>query len=288
MLVKQTFLFIVFALFFSSCAFRRAERFAYANMPVNVLYAKNKGDVKLTGYQFSDAKGENKGFAIQTGYAITKHVAIIAAYKTKNESQKYAYDSTRYSGSLNSIVQTNIFNSSSILYKRNATELAIGYFGKLENKGILTYNMYLGCTFLNNKIQDNGLDSVDNTYNRFHNTKANKYFAQGSIHLMPASTFHLSFGATLSSLHFSSVQTNYQKEELEYFYLDKIGYKSFTFFEPFINLQLSIPPISFIKFDCQLSLANNFQPNLPKAKTLSAAVGATVEIHSLMHFIKKH
>ncbi len=288
MLVKQTFLFIVVALFFSSCAFRRAERFAYANMPVNVLYAKNKGDAKLTGYQFSDAKGENKGFAIQTGYAITKHVAIIAAYKTKNESQKYAYDSTRYSGSLNSIVQTNIFNSSSILYKRNATELAIGYFGKLDNKGILTYNMYLGCAFLNNKIQDNGLDSIDNAYNRFHITKANKYFVQGSIHIMPSSVIHLSFGATLSSLHFSSVQTNYQKEELEYFYLNKIDKNSFVFFEPFVNIQLGIPKFSFLKFDTQLSLANNFQYNLPKAKTLSAAAGLTLEINGLMKFIKKH
>jgi len=290
MLVKQTFLFIVVALFFSSCALRRAERFAYANTPANIFYAKQKGDAKLTGYQFSDAKGENKGFAIQTGYAITKHIAVIASYETKNESQNYPYDSIRYyrQGFFGATVQTNIFNSSSVLYKRKATEFAIGYLGRLENVGILTYNVYIGCAFLNNQFQDSGLDSQNNLYNRFHNTKANKYFVQSSVHIMPSSVIHLSFGATLSSLHFSSIQTNYQQDELEYFYLNKIDKNSFVFFEPFVNIQLGIPKFSFLKFDTQLSLANNFQYNLPKAKTLSAAAGLTLEINGLMKFIKKH
>jgi hypothetical protein len=274
---------MIVGILFSSCRFERAHRTIYASQAANINYFKQKGDSKITGYYSGDGNAKNDGFNIQTGYALSNHLAIMAAYTNKQEYREYRYDSIRFHRQFfNSIVQTNIFDSSVIHYRRNTFEIGVGYFFPLDHKKTVTYNLYSGVSFGKFFIDDAGLDSNNNKYSRFYDAKSARYFIQGNFNFMPYDFFHVSTGGKFSFLNFRSINTSYEGSELYYFYLDKIDNKTFFLWEPFFNIQITPPKYSWIKIDGQLSFTSKLDYEYPKVRTFNGSFGLTIEINKLL------
>lgn len=265
-------LLLIAVTLFSSC-FKRSTRSVYASQAANINYFKEKGESKITGYYSGDGDSKNDGFNIQGGYALTNHLALMGAYTYKRELSTNGFDSVRYHGD----VETNIFDSSVIHYKRNTLELGIGYFVPLNRRRTITFNLYSGIALGKYSFDDAGLDSNKNNYNRFYNNKVTKYFVQGSFNFMPVDAVHFSIGQKISLLNYHSINTSYASSELSYFYLDKMNNRNFTIWEEFFNLQIAIPKVPWIMLDGQISFANKLLPGYPKVRTFNGSIGLTIE-----------
>ncbi len=278
--MKLLYLLLMFCIVSTSCKVERASRFVYASQAANVNYFTKKGDAKITGYYSGDGKEENGGVNVQAGYAISNHIAIMASYTNKWETQTYRYDSVRFSfrGNID-IVETNIFDSSVIKYKRNNFEISIGYFVPLNKKKTTTYNVYVGTILGKFSIYDIGLDSNNKQYTKYYDAKPTKYFLQGSFNFMPSKNFHCSIGGNFSLLNFKSINTTYKTSELNYFYLDRIERNTLLLWEPYFNMQFRVPKYPWLKIDTQFSTtATSFGYNYPKAKTFNASIGLTIQL----------
>jgi hypothetical protein len=270
-------LLIIAVTLFSSC-FKRSSRSVYASQAANINYFKQKGDSKLTGYYSGDGNKKNDGFNIQAGYAISNHLALMAAYTYQQQHQVSGFDSINiYGGGIFGYDQVNIFDSSVVHYKRNTEELAVGYFFPLNHHKTVTYNLYAGVSLEKMSIADAGLDLNRINYTRFYDVKMTKYFVQGSFNFMPIDLVHFSIGGKISFLNYYSVNTSYDSSELSYFYLDKMTNKTFALWEPYFNLQFALPKYPWIKVDGQLSLTTGFHTEYPKVRTCNLSIGITIE-----------
>lgn len=271
-------LLILAVTLFSSCI-QRAHRYVYASQAANINYFKQKGDSKITGYYSGDGNKKNDGLNIQAGYALTNHIALMAAYTHQQQHQVAGFDSINiYGGGIFGYVQTNIFDSSVVHYKRNTVELAAGYFFPLNHQKTVTYNLYGGVSFGKMSIADAGLDLNRMNYTRFYDVNLTKYFLQGSFNIMTINDLvHFSAGGKISFFNYHSFNTSYDSSELNYFYLDKINNKTFAIWEPFFNLQFSLPQYPWIKVDGQLSLTSGFRAEYPKVRTFNGSIGLTIE-----------
>jgi hypothetical protein len=265
-----------------SCGFQRASRYVYASQAADIPYFKEKGDTKLTGYYSGDGSKKNDGYNIQGAYAFTNHWAVTAAWSAKKENQKYQFDSVRYHWDfLDPLAETNIFDSSVIKYNRKFFEFGLGYFVPLDKEKIITYNLYAGVALGKFGINDTGLDSATNNYTRFYTAKMTKWWLQGSFNFLPTAGLNFSVGGRFTLLHYGPASTSYSDMELDYFYLDKINNKSFLFWEPFINFQLGVPGLQWIKIDGQVSLDTKLGTTYPKVKTYNNSIGLTFDISNI-------
>ncbi len=265
---------------FSSCRLQRANRSVYAAQASNVPYFNEKGDAKLTGYYSGDDKPKNGGYNLQGAYAVTDRLVILAAYTRKHETQEYNYDSLRFSsGFFNGNVQTNIYDSSLINYKRNSFEVGAGYIFPLNSKKTVTYNLYAGASFGNFTMDDKGFDSVNHPYARYYTAKTLKPWLQGAFNFMfPDASVNFSVGGKWSLLRFSQQGTSYTAHELNYLYLDKINNKSFFMWEPYINLQAGVPRCPWAKIELQAAFCNYLGDNYPKVRGYSGSIGLTFSL----------
>jgi len=269
---------LIFAVtLFSSC-WKPAYRNIYASQAANINYFKQKGDSKITGYYSGDGKSKNDGYNIQGGYALTNHLALMAAYTFKQEHQLYRYDSVRiHPNGFLGTYESNIFDSSVIHYKRNTFELGLGYILPLNHRKTITYNLYLGISEGKYFLDDAGLDAKNKNYNRFYDNKITKYFVQSSFNFMPIDLVHFSVGGKVSFLNYHSIKTSYDSSELSYFYLDKMTGKTFTFWEPYFNLQFALPQYPWIKVDSQISFCSLLSVAYPRVRILNCSIGLTIE-----------
>ncbi len=262
----------------SSCTVERAKRYVYASQAANNPFFKQKGDSKITGYYSGDGNEKNDGLNVQGAYAISNNLIVAAAYGFKKETQKYSYDSIRFyrSGLFGGYLEANIYDSSVINYKRDFFEFGLGYILPLNKKKTTSYNLYAGVALGNFSASDAGLDSTSKNYTRYYNAKTTKWYLQGSLNVMESEYFYFSVGGKLSILKYNSINTSYTTGELDYFYLNKIDGKSFSFLEPFINVQLGTPKLKWIKVDGQFSFSTKMPNAYPQIKTFNASIGLTL------------
>jgi len=286
---SYNWLFLI-SLLFCSCIFHPANRYVYAAQPANVPYFKQKGDAKITGYSSdgTDFTQKDGGTSIQGAYAVSNHWAITAAFNHWKQKQVYYYDSSRYYSSFSQgYVRTNVFDSSLINYKNNTFELGGGYYTALNKKKTITYNLYGGVAIGKYAINDAGLDSNNKNYTRFNTNNVTKWYLQGAFNFMPSPYFYCSIGGNFSVLNFSSKNTTYSNQELEYFYLNKINNKSFFMWEPYFNMQIGVPKINWVKLDMQLSWSTGFSRiDYPKVRTFIGSIGGTINIGEALRKVK--
>jgi hypothetical protein len=285
-MTKQLTNILVFAVvivLITSCRVERARRYVYATEPANNPFFKKKHDGKIAGYYYGDGKQENDGISVQGAYAITDRLVVAASYSSKKETQTYNYDSFRisYNGFWRGSIETNIYDSSVIKYQRNFYDIAFGYIIPLDKSKMFTYNIYGGLAFGKFSANDNGLDSIGIKYNRYYNANMLKWYLQGAFNFMPIEEFKIAVGGKFTFLNYRNIHTSYQTSELSYFYLDKINGNSLFFLEPYVCVQIGFPKLNWLKIDGQVALSSALPENYPKAKTLSASVGLSVDISKL-------
>jgi hypothetical protein len=275
----------VVALLLVGCSIEKAPRYIYSATPANLNNFTKKGESKLNAIYFGDGKPENGGVQIQAAYAFSNHWAAMASYANKWEMQTERYDTNRfYRNGLFSgpIVETNVFDSSVIMYKRFNYELGLGYFYHIGNSNKTIFYVYGGLGFGKQTMTDKGLDSNNIAYARYYNGNTTNYFLQFGYDVCASDNFCFSIGNKLTKSLFKQSNTNYTKQELAYFYLDKTENNSLIFWEPYINFQLGLPRYNWVKLDIQTLLSgSNLGYNYPKANKLSLSIGLSFDISKL-------
>jgi hypothetical protein len=277
--------FTVVILLLTSCRVERAARYIYSTTPANVNNFTKKGESKLNATYFGDGKSENGGVQMQAAYAFSNHWAAMASYTNKWERQAERYDTTRFyrerlfSGS---IIETNVFDSSVIMYKRLNYELGLGYFYHIGNSNKTIFYVYGGLGFGKQTMTDNGLDSNSIAYSRYYSGNITNYFLQFGYNLRASDNFCFSIGNKLTTSFFKQTSITYSKQEAEYFYLDKVDNNSLFIWEPYLNVQFGLPKYQWVKLDMQMLLSgSNLGYNYPKANNVSMSIGLSFDISKM-------
>lgn len=268
-----------------SCGLQKANRYSNAAQPNNINYFTQKGNAKITGYYSGDGNDRSDGFNISAAYALTNHVAIMAAYNYKRENQIYNYYPLVTTNPFIYPVPPayiNCFDSSVIDYKRQNIEIGIGYFIPLNKKKTVTYNIYGGMALGRFVIDDRGLDSSAKNYSRYYSNTNARYFLQGYFNFLTSETFKFSIGGKIYSMQYKQGSSNYSLQELNFFYLDKIQSNNVVYWEPYWAFQLSPAKWKAIKMDFQISVLTANPTYYPKIHDFNISIGLTTDIHLLL------
>lgn len=222
-------------------------RYVYSPPPATITYFKEKGDNQLSASISSGPNDQyrvgnfkyNSGYDIQAGYAFTNHWYVAGSYFNRKEGES-AND------------YGNIFDTSTIKYKRNIVEFGSGYILPLNAARSSTFNLYGALGFGNFEFNEYGLLNGF-AYARQHQINITKYSIQGGFNLMPYDFLHLSFTGRFSFVHYGKSNNNYTNNELSYFYLNEIENRTIRFFEPTINVQLGLPDYKWVKLNMSLT-----------------------------------
>ncbi len=242
-------------------------------------YFKQKGDSKIsvlfnplnTELPSNDVtitppnSSTNSGVDVQSAYAISNHVAFMVNYFNRKEKDTYSRDN-------------NVFDTSTVDYKRNLLELGVGYYIALNQEKTITYNIYGGIGVGKFLIDDNGKDLLNNNYNRQFNTNIFKPFVQGSFNFMLSEYFKFSLGGRLSFPNYKVYTSTYSNSEVAHFYLNTVDGKGFTFFEPTINIQFGFPAVKWVQIETIFTACNRTPIRTPAARTLNFSLGLTADV----------
>lgn len=276
-------LILIIVCFLFSC---RTQRYIYAPSTPSIPYFQQKGDSKLSIIYSEGGNGtnnlnqqiiiptkqRNNGVDLQAAYAITNHIAIMFNNYNRNETDTY--------GKIG-----NLYDTSTINYKRNIIELGVGYYLALNKRKTITYNIYGGVGLGKFSITENGIDKTLLPYNRYNTNNIIKYFIQNSFNFMSSEYVKLALGGRVLFVNYGSNNTSYTTSELEYFHLNKIENNTLLFFEPMLNMQLGIPQVNWIKIEGSIAFCSSPPTSYPASRGFNASVGLTIDVPKI--FSKK-
>lgn len=269
---------IVIVLLFSSC-YNSVGRYAYSPSPANIIYFKEKGDSKVSvtissgpNDAFSVDKDRfNHGYEIQTAYALSNHWFVGASYFNRRERESAGPTDSGFGG------YYNIFDTSTINYKRNLVDVGSGFFVPFSDRKLSNFSMYGTLGFGKFSIMDVGFDNAL-PYTRMYQNNFTTYGLQASFNLMPTDYVHASFAFKYSWVHYRNTITTYKSIELEEFGLDRVGNNTFRFFEPTINVQLGLPEVPWMKLDLAVTFTGD-EAYITKRKN-NASIGLSFNFNS--------
>jgi len=241
---------------------------AAQNIPVLVT----RGDSKLSaafstnlskGYTANNRLNEtkNRGFDLQGAYAVTNHFAIAANYYHRNESN-------------NGSKTVGRLDSANIRYKRQLTELAVGYFTPLEKSKLFMFQLFGGIGRGQFSFTDVGKDRSNIDYSRKHQAQVTKFYFQPALMLQSKGNFAVSFSSRFSFLKFSNIKTDYTATELSNYQLDSLTYGTRNFWEPAFTNSFGFKKLPGILFEYQIgtSILLNNRPINHRAFNFSFAL----------------
>ena len=255
---------------FTSCD---TYRYIYSASPPNNPYFIKKGESKLAAYYSSSNNSSNNlandfahGYDLQAAYAFSNHWALTSSYFNRREKDDYGHNSY------------NIYDTSTIRYKRSLIDISAGYFVSLNRKKTISFNLYGGMATGKFSFTDNGLESGA-AYSRFHDSRITKWYFQPSFNFIPSEYFRLSLIVKSAYVHYGHVETSYTPYEQQYFSLDRIDGKTISFFETAYNIQTGLPKYPWIKIDATISFASG---NIPldsrlDVRDFNASIGLSVD-----------
>src|SRR5882724_9406535 len=184
--MKITIALLLFVFSFSlfSCY---TPRYVYSPSAQNVPVFTKKGESKLAAnYSFNlsnntvkdsvPVRAKARGYDLQAAYAFTNHFALQVNYFHRTERNAGDFDS----GVKDSVV---------INYKRNLTEIGLGYFHGLDNNKQAIIQLFAGVGFGNFSFTDNGKDANRVLRSRFHQMDVTKIFIQPAFTIRSKDNF---------------------------------------------------------------------------------------------------
>jgi hypothetical protein len=283
--MRYSILSCIAILFFVACRIEKTPRYIHSASPANINNFTKKGDSKLNATYFGDGKSENGGVQIQAAYAFSNHWAAMASYTNKWEKQIVRYDTTRFYRQglfTGPIIETNVFDSSVIKYKRSDYEFGLGYFYPVGNNSKTIFYIYGGLGFGKQTMTDNGLDSNNVGYSRYYTGNISNYFLQFGYNFRASNNVCLSLGNKLTTVVFKEVTSNYSKQEADYFYLNKVDNNSVFMWQPYMNFQIGLQKYQWVKLEMQILLTgSNLGYEYPKASNLSSSIGLSFDISKM-------
>jgi len=263
-----TRLFIVLTFFLCSC---RTPRDIYSpSVPGNPFF-KQKGDSKVSGFFSSGNRNGNAsfnyGYDVQAAYAPVNHLAVTIGTYQRREKDTYA--GTHY----------NIFDSSAVRYKRNFTEIGVGYFSPFAKGSNITFNLYTGIGLGGFSIDDRGLTD-SSAYSRDYKTRMTKWYLQPGINFIISDYFRLGLVLRLAWVNYHHINTSYSSSELDYFFLNKISNRVFLYGESTLNMQVGFPRLQWMKLDMGASFCPDQAGGYPHVRNFNGFAGLTFSLPS--------
>jgi hypothetical protein len=248
--MRIVFFLVIGALGFMSCY---TPRYMYSPAAQNIPVLVKKGDSKVAAYISSNLSQKNnannrtnesrsRGFDLQGAYAISNNFAIQANYFKRTESN-------------NGYTVNGNLDSSFIRYKRQLTEIGVGYFKSLNKNNRVILQVFGGAGRGKFRFTDNGKTSDGINYNRTHLADITKLYIQPAFMFRSKGSFAASLSTRFSFVKFGNIKTNYTQGELSSYNLDDLTHGFRTFFEPAFSSTFGFNKLPGLQFEFQLGLA---------------------------------
>ena len=274
-----TFIAAFFIFYLSSCY---TPRYVYSPSAQNVPAFTKKGESKLAAnYSFNlsnnsvkdsvPVRARARGYDLQAAYAFTNHLAIQVNYFHRTERNAGDYDA----GVKDSVV---------INYKRNLTEIGLGYFHGLDDNKQAVIQLFAGVGFGNFSFTDNGKDQNRVLRSRFHQMDVTKIFIQPAFTIRSKDNFAGSLSSRFSIVYFKNIKTNYTATEQDNYKLDSLSYSPRVFWEPAIINTFGFKKLPGLQFEFQMGFAFLVSRRFVDARAFNFSAGLLFDLPKLFAF----
>jgi hypothetical protein len=228
MIKTSTFLYLTFYIIVSASCY--TPRYVYSPSAHNVPVLLKKGDSKLafdlsTNFSKKNASdavvkdNKSSGIDLQGAYAITNKFALQLNYYRRTEKNNGDFSASN-------------LDSSVINYKRNLTEIGVGYYRALLHNRQAIFQVFAGIGFGRFGFTDIGRDQNNVFHNRFHQMDVTKLYVQPAFTIRSKRNFTASLSSRFSVIYFHNIQTDYTVAEQDNYKLDSLNYRPHLFWEP--------------------------------------------------------
>jgi hypothetical protein len=270
------FLLLAFSFSLFSCY---TPRYVYSPSAHNVPVLVKQGDSKLAvNYSMNPAnntvkdsvpvKAKARGYDLQAAYAVTKHWALQLNLYHRTERNAGDFDS-------------NIKDSVVINYKRNLTEIGLGYFHSLTSNQRAIFQVFGGVGFGKFNLEDNGKDQGRVLRSRYHQMNITKLFIQPALTIRGRRNFAASFSARTSVIYFKNIQTNYSATELDNYKLDSLSYSPRVFWEPAVINTFGFKKLPGLQLEFQFGFAFLASQRFVDARAFNFSAGLLFDLPKL-------
>lgn len=251
----------------------KTPHYVYSPSAANTPVLTKKGDGKLGASYSTNATGQEKkegvtidnrsrGYDIQGAVAFTNNFAVQAAHF-------YRWEKTE--GGPDSIL---------IKYRRNLTEIGLGYYLPLSDKGNTFFQVFAGAGLGRFDIADQ-----DKTGNYYHQANITKIYLQPAMVFKSKGSFSTAVSFRFSGINYSKIKTTYAAAQLDDYYLDNLTGRAKWFFEPASVSSFSFKGLPAIKFEVQAGLSFLMAREYRDYRKFNFSVGSWLDIGQL--FTKK-
>jgi len=248
-------------------------RHIYSPAAHNVPVLTKKGDSKIGAAYSTNAVGDetrdgakvdnrSRGYDLHGAVAVTDHFAIQAGHAYRWEKTEGGPDSI------------------TLKYKRNLTELGLGYYLPVNDKKNTFFQVFAGAG-----IGQFSFTDVDKTGSYFHQANITKIYLQPAILFKSKGSFTTSVSLRFSGINYSKIKTNYTASQLSDYYLDNLSGRAKWFFEPASVSSFGFKGLPGLRFEVQGGLSFLMAREYRDYRKFNFSVGTWLDIGQL--FAKK-
>jgi hypothetical protein len=258
--------FIYLLLILASC---NTPRHIYSPSAQNVPVLTKKGDSKLGAVYSTNAVGQqtkdgvkidnrSRGYDLQGAVAITNNFAIQASH---------AYRWEKTAGGPDSLT---------IKYKRNLTEIGLGYYLPVNDKNNTFFQVFAGAGLGKFSFTD-----VDKAASYYHQANITKIYLQPAILFKSKGSFTTSVSVRFSGINYSKIKTNYSTSQLNDYHLEDLTGRMKWFFEPATVSSFGFKGVPGLRFEVQGGLSFLMARNYVDYRKFNFSVGTWVDMGAL-------
>jgi len=259
-------LFIVLIFIAASCD---TPRYIYSPAAHNVPVLTKKGDSKIGAVYSTNAVGQetkddveidnrSRGYDLHGAVAITDNFAVQA-------SHFYRWEKT-----------TGGPDSITLKYKRNLTEIGLGYYLPVNDKKNAFFQVFAGAGLGRFNFTDN-----DKSGSYFHQANITKIYLQPAFLFKSKGSFTTSVALRFSNINYSKIITNYSASQLSDYHLDDLGGRGKWFFEPATVNSFWFKNLPGLRFEVQGGLSFLMARNYVDYRKFNFSVGTWLDVGSL-------
>lgn len=259
---------IILLVFAVSC---NTPRFVYSPPAHNAPVLTKKGDSKVgalystsyVGRQTEDGEevyNKSRGYDVHGAVAVTDHFAIQAGHFYRWEKTEGGRD--------------NIM----LKYKRNITEIGLGYFRPINEKKNVFFQIFAGAGLGKFSFTD-----ITATGANFHETNISKIYLQPAFLMRSNGSFTNTIALRFSSISYSKIKTSYTIDEQDDYKLDGLNRRSKIFFEPAYVGSFGIKNLPGLRFEFQGSLSLLLDEKYVDYRKFNLSAGTWIDIGALFN-----
>ncbi len=260
-------LFILLIIIAVSCT---TPRYIYSPSAHNVPVLIKKGDSKIGAVYSTNAVGQetkdgaeidnrSRGYDLQGAVAVTNNFAIQAGHF-------YRWEKT--AGGPDSIT---------IKYKRNLTEIGLGYYMPISDKKNAFFQVFAGAGLGRFSFTDTDKSGI-----KYHQANITKIYLQPAVLFKSKGSFTTSIAVRFSGMNYSKIITNYSPGELSDYHLDDLSGRAKWFFEPATVSSFGFKNIPGLRFEVQGGLSFLMARNYLDYRKFNFSIGTWVDVGALL------